>query len=410
MGYRVEVRDAALNRVGEVDAWITLNLVVRYCQQGTWQIVMESGTAQSDLFQKGGGIAVYQEGVNDPILTGPVESFQHAWDSTLKNGPGYMTISGKCDNKWPYTRLAFLDPGKDVTQQWAADDTRAVSGPAGTLIYNELNSALGPAAITNRRLPSITMGDPDPIGPTKSDSLQWDVIGTKLESWTDTTTTGYRFVYDAASKAIVFKLFTPRDLSKTIRFSKELGNISAFTWTLTAPTVTRAIIACQGTGSSRYMYEQIDTATEAEWNLSIEQFTDRRDLPIKADPTTGAATKADLTTTDADFATAQAAVLTAASDALTSGAKNGAFQITPIDTDLVKFGRDYFVGDIVTVSVDGTEYVDLVQEVTITIDQGGQTRTIQPSIGQDDSSSTVPNIYTTVAAMRDRLRKLEARL
>jgi hypothetical protein len=234
------------------------------------------------------------------------------------------------------------------------------------------------------------------------------VIGTKLESWIDTTTVGYRFLWDPNKQVINLSLFTPRDLSKSVRFSTDLGNLREFTWSLTAPTVTRVIVACQGTGKGRYLYQQIDTETEAEWGLQIEQFLDRRDLPIKADPTTGAPIKADLSVTDEQFATAQQAVIDAATEALSQGAKNGNFQIYPVDTEQIKFGRDYFVGDRVTISVDGTEYQDIVREVSITVDQGGQTETITPTIGEQGSGNPL-NIYKTVFEMREKLRKLEAR-
>jgi len=409
VGYRIEVRDAAMNRVGEIDTWLKLDMVVRYCQQGTWQILMESGTAQSKLIQPGGGIAVYQDGVPDPVLTGPVESFQHYWTNAQHTSDGSLYFAGKCDNKVAYSRLAYPDPTKDVMHQWQATDTRAVSGPAGQLLWTELDRALGADAIASRRLPNVDVGSLSPIGPTISDNLLWDVIGTKLETWTDTRTTGYRFIYDPVSKKIVMRLFTPRDLSRTVRLSTELGNLREFTWTLTAPTVTRAFVACQGTGAGRYMYQQIDSAAEATWGLSIEQFVDRRDLPIKADPTTGLPIKADLSVSDADFATAQAAVLQAATDALTTGSQSGNFQVYPIDTEHVKFGRDYFVGDIVTVVADGVEYVDIVREVTISVDSGGATQTVTPSIGAQGDGTPL-NLYQTVSAMRDKLRSLEARM
>jgi hypothetical protein len=409
MGYRVEVRDAALNRIGVIDTWISMDLVVRYCQQGSWQILVKAGTPQADLLQKGGGVAIYQEGVSTPLITGQIESFQHYWTNDQHSGVGSLYFGGKCDNKLPYTRLAFPDPTKGATQQWQAnDDGRKVSGPGGHLIWSELNQSLGPGAQTNRRISGVNVGADTSLGRTVSDNLQWDVIGTKLESWIDTTTVGYRFLWDPNKQVINLSLFTPRDLSKSVRFSTDLGNLREFTWSLTAPTVTRVIVACQGTGKGRYLYQQIDTETEAEWGLQIEQFLDRRDLPIKADPTTGAPIKADLSVTDEQFATAQQAVIDAATEALSQGAKNGNFQIYPVDTEQIKFGRDYFVGDRVTISVDGTEYQDIVREVSITVDQGGQTETITPTIGEQGSGNPL-NIYKTVFEMREKLRKLEAR-
>jgi hypothetical protein len=392
-----------------------MDLVVRYCAQGSWQILVEAGTPEADILQKGGGIAIYQDGVDTPILTGQIETFQHYWTNAQHTSLGSIYFAGKDDNKLAYNRLAYPDPSKPATQQWSATDVgRAVSGPAGHLIWDELNKALGPGAVSGRQIGNVIFEGDVNFGTTISDNLQWDVIGTKLEAWTTNTGSGnngagYRFVWDPNGKAINLHIFAPRDLSKDIRFSRELGNLREFTWSLTAPAVTRVIVACQGTGKSRYLYQQIDSDTEAEWGLQIEQWVDRRDLPIKADLTTGQPIKADLSVTDAAFAAAQQAVLQAATDALTQGAKTGNFQIYPIDTPHIKFGRDYFVGDIVTVAVDGTEYTDIVREVSITVDQGGQTETVSPSIG-DQGSGNPLNLYKTVFQMREKLRKLESRM
>ncbi|MFF1450173.1 siphovirus ReqiPepy6 Gp37-like family protein [Streptomyces sp. NPDC058274] len=415
MGYRVEVRDAALNRIGIIDTWISMDVVVRYCAAGSWQILVEAGTPQADMLQKGGGVAIYQDEVDTPILTGQIETFQHYWTNDQHTSLGSLYFGGSCDNKLAYSRLAFPDPTKSATQQWSAtDDARAVSGPAGHLIWSELYQALGPGAVAERRIGNVIFEGDVSFGTTVSDNLQWDVIGSKLESWTTNNGSGnqgagYRCVWDPNGKCINLHIFAPRNLSKDVRFSKELGNLREFTWSLTAPTVTRVFVACQGTGKGRYIYQQIDTDTEAEWGRQIEQWVDRRDLPIKADPTTGQPIKADLSVTDAQFATAQQAVTQAATDALTQGAKNGNFQIYPLDTPHIKFGRDYFVGDIVTVSVDGTEYTDIVREVSITVDSGGQTQTVSPSIG-DQGSGNPLNLYKTVFEMREKLRRLEARM
>jgi hypothetical protein len=113
--------------------------------------------------------------------------------------------------------------------------------------------------------------------------------------------------------------------------------------------------------------------------------------------------------TDADFESAKAAVIDAADSALSDGAPNGNFQIYPIDTPQIQFGRDYFVGDVVTVVADGTEYSDLVREVDITIEDGGKTQTVSPKIGEQGTGNPL-NLYKTVFEMREKLRKLETRM
>ncbi|WP_228773668.1 siphovirus ReqiPepy6 Gp37-like family protein [Streptomyces eurocidicus] len=409
LGYRVEVRDKDLNRIGEIDTWIKLDLVIRFCQQGTWQILVKDRTPQARLLQRGGGIIVWQDGVDFPVFTGQIEFFQRYWTVDQHTGVGSVFVGGKCDNKLAYSRLAFPDPSKPVGQQYQAKDSRGASGSAGEALWWELDHALGPRALPDRRVPGVDVGTNPATGDTVADRLRFDVLGAKLEEWCKNKNVGYRFVHDPDRKQIVLKVFKPQDKSKTARFSPELGNLREYTWTLTAPRVTRAIVACQGEGAERYIFQKTDAEAEKEWGVQVEQFIDRRDLPLKTDPATGKPVKAKADTSDAEFEAAKKAVVDAADNALKEGARNGNFQIYPIDTNQLKFGRDYFVGDLVTVAVDGEEYTDVVREVNISVEDGGRVSAVTPKIGEQGTGSPL-NLYKTVFDMREKLRKLEARM
>ncbi|MFF4406127.1 hypothetical protein ACFY2W_09310 [Streptomyces sp. NPDC001262] len=102
----MEVRDKDLNRIGEIDTWIKLDLVIRYCQHGTWQLLVKDLTPQARLLQRGGGIVVWQDGVDTPIFSGQIESFQRYWTVEQHTGSGSVFVGGKCDNKLAYGRLA----------------------------------------------------------------------------------------------------------------------------------------------------------------------------------------------------------------------------------------------------------------------------------------------------------------
>ncbi|MEU5186993.1 siphovirus ReqiPepy6 Gp37-like family protein [Streptomyces klenkii] len=405
----MEVRDKDLNRIGEIDTWIKLDLVIRYCQQGTWQLLVKDRTPQAQLLQRGGGIIVWQDGVDFPIFTGQIEFFQRYWTVEQHTGVGSVFVGGKCDNKLAYSRLAFPDPSKAVDQQYQAKESRGASGSAGEALWWELDHAIGPRALPDRQVSGVDVGVNPAVGDTVADRLRFDVLGAKLEEWCKNKNVGYRFAHDPDRKQIVLKVFKPQDKSKTARFSPELGNLREYTWTLTAPRVTRAIVACQGEGAERYIFQKVDKEAEKEWGVQVEQLIDRRDLPLKTDPVTGKPAKAKADTSDADFEAAKKAVVDAADNALKEGARNGNFQIYPIDTDQLKFGRDYFVGDLVTVAVDGEEYTDVVREVNISVEDGGRVSAVTPKIGEQGTGSPL-NLYKTVFDMREKLRKLEARM
>ncbi|MFE9455986.1 hypothetical protein [Streptomyces californicus] len=487
MGYRIEVRDRDLNRVGEVDQFISLDFTVAWNSQGSWQLLIKNGTYQANLFEKGGGVAIFQDGVDDPILTGAIESFQTYWTTVQHTEEGSLYVGGHCDNKLAYQRLAFPDPSKAADKQFGSEDNRAISAKAGNALWDELNKAVGPGAIASRQGYGVLLDDAHVAGAESiNDSVRFDVIGTKIEEWLNNRDVGYRFAWDPNRKAIELKVYTTRDRSKEIRFSKDLGNLREYIWTLNTPRTTRAIVACQGTGSKRYIFQKTNVEAEREWNISIEAFTDRRDVPLQlgssgapelvvttdsdgfeeigtnadggewtttlttrrtayttavqavadaqaaldaatTDAAKAAATtkltqaKSTLTTATTNLKAAiaaakpvavaywQSVVEAAADSVLEEGAPSGNFQIYPIDTPQIQFGRDYFVGDIVTVLVDGTEYTDVLREVTISVSDGGKTTSVSPKIG-DQGTGDPLNLYKTVFEMREKLRKLEARM
>lgn len=410
MGYRVEVFDRNLKRVGEIDEWISLDFSVRLAQEGIWQLLIKDGTRQASLIEKGGGIVIWQDGVSKPIMSGPVDTWQKYWTKIQHTGPGSLYIAGKCHNTLAYSRLAFPDPSRAVTAQWQKGlPVRTIFEPkGGDAIYKELYNSIGLGALSNRRMANVNL-TPTSIGKTIGDNLRFDPIGEKLEEWCAERNLAYRFIYNPTAQRVDVEIFQPRDLSKTVRFSPELGNLREYIWTLKAPKVTRAIVGASGEGRARYYYQQIDTAGEAEWGISVEKFIDRRDIPLKVDITDGSVIKSDASMTAADVADAKRAVEDAATAEFADSGGNGNFQIYPIDTPECAFGKHYFVGDKVTVAVDGVEYSDVVREVVVSVDDGGNAQDIKPKIGEQGTGEPL-NLYKTVSEMQRKLKRLEARM
>lgn len=460
MGYRIVVRDKNLKRIGEIDTWISLDFVVEHCQQGSWQLLIKSGTYQAELLQQDCGIAIYQDGVSKPILTGSIDTIQKWWTVEQHSSAGSVYVGGKTDTVLAFTRLAFPDPTKAVAQQYSATDTRAIRSPVGKQIWTELYRSLGSGALSDRKVPGFKEGTQPLFGWVATDTVRYDVIGEKILEWIEKVDAGYRILWDPGTRSLDLDVYVPRDLTKTVRFSPELGNLRQYTWTLTAPTATRVIVACQGEGKERYIWQKIDSTKETEWNRVIEVFVDRRDIPLKtasngspalvttiqengwedigqnpdgnewtqeladAKAAYAAAVDAGDPDTDPEYDAVVAAIAAAklvavayyvdvindaADAALTEHEGKGNFQIYPIDTPQCLFGRDYFVGDKVTVAVDGEEYSDIVRAVSITVDDGGKAVTVSPSIGEQGSGDPL-NLYATVFDMRKKLRKLEARM
>ena len=455
MGYRVEVRDKDLNRIGVIDTWLQLDIIVRYCDQGSWKLLVRAGTEQAELLQRGGGVAIYQDGVEKPVITGQIDTFQKYFTVEQHSSMGSLFVGGPCDNKLAYSRLSFPDPSVPIDQQYASPvDNRTVNSPASSAIWDEIEKSMGASAVADRRVPGLNIPVKPTFGGAVKDTLRYDVVGEKLAAWSDLQKVGYRFLYNPNTKTIDLDIFTPQDRSKEVRLSTDLGNLREYIWTLSAPKVTRVIVACQGEGKERYIWQKVDSDSETEWGLVAEQFVDRRDIPLKTGKTgapelvtttdengiedigldaDGTEWTPELTTARANYAATPnsttlaalkaaitaakpvavahhvEAVEQAAADVLKEGEKSGNFQVYPIDTEQIKFGRDYFVGDIITVVADGTEYSDMVREVSITVDEGGNAVSVAPKIGEQGSGDPL-NLYKTVFEMRKKLRKLEARM
>src|ERR1044072_4252888 len=113
MGYRIEVRDKNLKRIGEIDTWEKLDIVVKFNDVGSWQLLIKDGTYQSDLLQMGGGVVLWQDGVAKPVLTGGIESFQKYWTVEQHTGPGSVYVGGKCD------RSEERRVGKECRSRWS---------------------------------------------------------------------------------------------------------------------------------------------------------------------------------------------------------------------------------------------------------------------------------------------------
>ncbi|MFT2017723.1 Gp37-like protein [Streptomyces sp. 796.1] len=492
---RGEVQQGERRIIGEVDTWIKLDFTIRFNQAGTWQLLVKSGTAQEDLLKPGRGVVIYQDGVPEPVFSGQIDAFERYWTTDQHTAAGSVFVGGKCDNDLLYGTLAF--PGVSgtgvehmavlpVAQQYKGSDTRVIGGPVGQVLWNEADMAFGSRALPDRKAGGLAVGPNAPLGPAVSGSLRFDNLGTQAEEWLKDKRVGYRFVWSHQTKQVELRLYECRDRSAEVRFSPDIGNLKQYTWQLKAPAATRAIVACQGEGKERYLWQQIDAEGEKQWGTRRETFVDRRDIPLmtgadgkpelvvketsssfediglKPDGTEWTSdltrTRAVHTAAEKEFAAAQKAVedaktaeekaaasqrLTAANSALTEarvslkaalrgarpvavahwvkaveeaaatalkeGAKSGHFQIYPIDTDQVKFGRDYFVGDIVTVSVDGEEYSDIVKEVNISVEDGGRILDVSPKIG-DQGTGEPLNLYRTVWEMKAKLRKLETRM
>src|SRR6185312_11736410 len=138
---------------------------------------------------------------------------------------------------------------------------------------------------------------------------------------------------------LTFTIYGPQTQSNAI-FSRELRNLLDATYTLDGPQANQYLGAGGGDGTARTLVQDEDSASESTWGR-VEGFIDARD------------------TTDTPT------ILQRIDAQLASDAEQTNLSITPTDTAALQFGRDYNLGDVVSVQVDSTTITDIIRQLHI---------------------------------------------
>lgn len=156
--------------------------------------------------------------------------------------------------------------------------------------------------------------------------------------------------------------------------------------------------------------EILDERTLTDWRRNSERFYDRRDIPVSWNAAHDALIDPGNVVAEvpqpADPAVYRPILDQAALEAWEENGPKASLSLSPIDTETVKYGRDYRVGDIVTVEIDGARFSEVLREVRLS--DGSDGPRITPTIGDSQASST-PNLYKTVRQLWTKVRRLEAR-
>lgn len=356
--------------------------VLRLNDIGTWQFELDARHAKASRVVPGGGVVVVDDDTGEVVFNGPATRITNV---AAAGGPvRTLRVSGVTDEQHLADREILPDPTAAVTAQTAAARYEA-SGTAGAVIRGLVNSQAATGAIQPRRVPGLTLSSTgDALGAPVSVSVRFKPH--LLATLTALAATGgvvFRVVQEGTD--LVFKVWAPRDLSRRARFSRELGNLGAFSYGLAAPTVTHVPVLGQGEGVLRTVRERVNNSTTAQlWGRRIEGSIDRRD-------------------TDTDNVLDQAGA-----EALLEGAESASLEFDPIDLPRLQFPRDYRLGDRATVEFgDGTYLTDVVREVSLAWEP--HRIAVTPLVGPESArDSRDPLVAARVRHLKRRLDKLEA--
>ncbi|MGW3336214.1 siphovirus ReqiPepy6 Gp37-like family protein [Streptomyces sp. NPDC001009] len=342
----VEVRDKTLTRVGAIPAdLLTMEATDVHNNVGTWKLSLNAEhPLASVLSAPGAGIIV--TGPTSVLFSGPVTKTENAVTAT--DPLGTLTVEGVDDTIILADMLAWPDPanGNAATQNFAYDER---SGPAESLMHAYVNANVGPSAPANRRRAGLIMGTNGARGATVSKSARFETLGELCSSLADPNGLGFRIVQRGPT--LVFETYAVADRTKDARLGVTNNTLAGQRVSTTPPAKTQVIVGGDGDGSNRLFVgvnSPASVQSEADWGRRIENFVDER------------------STTDTAELTQKGA------DALADGGSTmKAAQAVPMEDSALDFGRDWFLGDRVSVIVGGSEMAALVTGMTLKVDSDG---------------------------------------
>lgn len=335
----VEVRDKSFTRLGTIlGNELDLSAQVLYCNVGNWTLKIAKEHPMADyLRMAGSGIICYLDG--SVLFSGPTDKPELA--QTVDDPGGTVTVTGATDELILSKTLAFPLPSQpDVTQQTDSHDDSA--GPAETVMKHYVS-----ANVTARTWPILTVATDQARGAATTYSARFDVLGDLLTSISNATGMGFYVKYDGAGPR--FEVYQTRDLTKSVRLSVNNNTLDGQRVSIAAPGVTRVIVAGQGEEENRTFIEVNSTDSlqaEDDWGMRMERFLDQRQTNDLTELTKGG------------------------NDEL---AKDGFtmvdVQAVPSETSVFVFGegKDWYLGDIVTVIQDDEELPTQVTGVNLKV-------------------------------------------
>lgn len=377
----VEIRDANYNRVGQLlpKDLTDFTVVAKYNAVGSWKLTLPSTHPLVD-YLKTPGYGLIVSGPQGVILSGPTVSAKNTAD--FASPKGLWEIEGRDDSIILSEHLAYPTPSTaDVTAQIVAYDT--ITAKAETAMKHFVNVNIGPTAPTERKLSNLTIETDAGLGSTLTISARFNKLDKLLSSIASINSLGYTVEQDGANR--VFKVYQPTDRSSTIRMDIDNNQLSSTEYLYRQPEVTRVIVGGAGTAEQRTFVEVSNAdslAGETEWARRIEVFHDARSSQGMDE------------------------LIGAGNEELSSKGKTiKSLSVTPNDYTTMEYGKDWGLGDIVSVTVNDTEIVQIVTEVGLLVNSNGLT--VKATVGEPLKSDVEETLIYLQGKSDDRLDNLE---
>jgi hypothetical protein len=378
------VTDEALAVQGDPPAaWTDLDATLKFNEPASGSVDLVAHPYVMEQLQPGNRLVVVRDG--SIWMGGPMEiptDFSWGIGGVGEAPPGKVRVNFSDDLVRPAGYLTWADPAA----AWSAQPDTArqiLSTNAEVIIRTLVSENCGPAALAARQIPNFALAALAGVGTTTSVNTRFEgLLATCRRVAIDGGGLGFRT--RQTSSQVEFEVYQPQDLTATARFSEGLGNLRAVSYKQSAPTVTHALVSNSDQASPRVYVEVADSAAAAAW-WRVEQLVNG----TADDDTNGELTQE-------------------GTEALADGAQPVELATVTVDTEDLRAGRDFGLGDRVTVALPtGLEVADVVRSIHLQATPGSG-EYVTSVIGSPSATSD-PQMVRLVRDLSRRLGRIEAR-
>ncbi|MFE2044340.1 siphovirus ReqiPepy6 Gp37-like family protein [Streptomyces sp. NPDC059477] len=381
------VTDRYLDVLGDpITGWTKLSVDLNFNAPASGEITVPAYPDVMQLLQPGNRLVIIRDGAI--WCAGPLEEPQnYTWDLE-QNAGGTVTARFSDDLARVAGYLTYPEPGEVFEDQTTTSNVLRTftTVRSESVIRALVNENCGPGALAGRRIEGLVLDAVANVGTDVTFQTRFEPL---LDACRILAAGGgaLGFRTRQVGSQIRFGVYAPVDRTGTARFSAGLGNLRSVSFTLGAPTATSELVqggddpAQEATPPNEREYVEV-TADDA-----VTQWYRVEKLLEKSGTHSGGG-----------------ALILAGVAALTEDGPQASLSTVTVDTEDLRAGRDYGLGDRVTVVLPtGREVVDTVQAVRLeATPTGGEVVTCV--IGGGDKETT----SATERTLREVLRLARA--
>lgn len=364
-----------------LSGWTDLSCTLKFNEPAAGSVTVPAHDEFVAELQSGRRLVVMRD--EEIWCAGPIEEPQEGeWSVDGQAAPGQVQIRFSDDLARVAGYVTYPAPGSAFASQvTATDNVRTFTATnAEAIIRTLVSENCGPTALAARRIEQFGLGALASVGSATSITTRFEALLDVCRTVASGDGLGFRTVQDGDD--ILFEVYEPTDRSATARFSTELGNLRMIRYKISAPVATSELVIGGDTGSRAYV--EVTSGAATPW-WRAEKVIDQ----------TG--------TTNANGELTQAGNAGLAEDGPTVS-----LETVTVDTEDLKAGRDYTLGDRVSVILPtGVEVEDIVRAITLTATpDGGEQVTTQ--VGTPDAT-TNRRMVRQIHEHARRLGRIETR-